>query len=77
MIAERMIRKDVYNCFIDYTKAFDKVRHGKLFDLIQQLEMDGKDIQPLQKLYWEQSAVICIDNELRKCVPISRGVKQG
>ena len=30
MLAERYMQKDLYLCFIDYSKAFDKVRHEKL-----------------------------------------------
>ena len=35
MLAERCIemQKDLYLCFIDYSKAFDKVRHEKLFNI--------------------------------------------
>ena len=25
------VQKDLYKCFIDYSKAFDKVKHEKLF----------------------------------------------
>ena len=39
MLSERAIemQKHIYVCFIDYTKAFDKVRHVELFDLLQHL----------------------------------------
>ena len=31
-ITERAMQKDVYMCFIDYSKAFDKVKHSELFE---------------------------------------------
>ena len=71
------VQKYIYICFIYYTKAFDEVRHEKLPEILQQLDVDWKDIQLLQNLYWEQSAVIGVENELSKCVPIERGVRQG
>ena len=45
MLAERCIemQKDLYLCFIDYSKAFDKVRHEKLFNILEHLDIDGKD----------------------------------
>ena len=36
MLAERGVemQKDVYVCFIDYVKAFDRVRHGPLVEML-------------------------------------------
>ena len=58
MISERAIemKKDLYICFIDYTKAFDKVQHREIFSLLQDLDLDGKDLRVLRNLYWEQTA---------------------
>ena len=79
MLAERAIemQKDLFICFIDYTKAFDKVRHEELFKILQRLDIDGKDLRLLQNLYWEQTATIRIDRETGKWVKIRRGVQQG
>ncbi|XP_071956957.1 uncharacterized protein [Antedon mediterranea] len=44
MITERAVemQKDVYMCFIDYTNAFDKVRHEQLFQELNKLDLHGK-----------------------------------
>ena len=36
MLAERAleVQKDLYLCFIDYSKAFDKVRHEEMFQML-------------------------------------------
>ena len=57
------VQKDLYLCFIDYSKAFDKVKHSDLFDILQRHNCDGKDDRVLRKLYWEQEATIRIDND--------------
>ena len=46
LLAERALemQKDIFICFIDFAKAFDKVKHDHLFDLLQQLNLDGKDL---------------------------------
>ena len=79
MISERAIemQKNLYLCFIDYTKAFDKVQHEELFKLLQALDLDGKDIQLIRNLYWEQTACIKIGYELSDYTKIERGVRQG
>ena len=79
MLSERAIemQKEVYVCFIDYTKAFDKVRHEDLMDILQDLDLDGKDIRLIRNLYWEQTACMRIDNEFGDSTQIKRGVRQG
>ena len=39
------VNKDLYLCFIDYTKAFDKVKHEKIINILENLDMDGKDLR--------------------------------
>ena len=58
MICERSIemQKDLYLCFFDYTKAFDRVNHEQLLDMLQNLDLEGKDLRFLRNLYWEQQA---------------------
>ena len=49
--------------FIDYSKAFDKVRHEKLFNILEHLDIDGKDLRVIRNLYWDQSAAVRIGGE--------------
>ena len=34
----REFQKNIYFCFIDYTKAFDSVDHNKLWKILKQME---------------------------------------
>ena len=79
MLAERCIemQKDLYLCFIDYSKAFDKVRHEKLFNILEHLDIDENDIRVIRNLYWDQSAAVRIGGELSEYKLIKRGVRQG
>ncbi|MCH9665805.1 MAG: hypothetical protein K0U41_08180 [Gammaproteobacteria bacterium] len=79
MLSERAIemQKDLYICFIDYTKAFDKVQHEKLWKLIENLDLDGKDMRLIRNLYWDQTACIRLDTEMSGYTKIERGVRQG
>ena len=79
MISERAIemQKGLYLCFIDYTKAFDKVKHEEPTQLMQSLDIDGKDLRLLRNLYWEQTSCMRVDNELSKFTKIKRGMRQG
>jgi len=78
-ILERAVemQKDVYMCFIDYTKAFDKVKHEDLFEELGKLDLCKKDISLLQNLYWSQSACVRVNGECSEYTKIERGVRQG
>ena len=70
------MRKEVVLCFIDYEKAFDKVQHHKLIQILKQLDIDQKDIRCIENLYWNQTAQVRIDGENKKSIEICR-VRQG
>ena len=67
----------MYLCFIDYSKAFDKVKHSGLFDILLRHNCDGKDLRVIRNLYWEQEATIRIDDDCSAYKPICRGVRLG
>jgi hypothetical protein len=79
MIIERSIevKHDLYLCFLDYTKAFDKVKHDNLFQILEKLDIDGKDLRIIRNLYWDQKAAIRINNDTSGYTGIKRGVRQG
>ena len=60
VITERAVemQKDIYMCFIDYAKAFDKVRHRELFENLDKLDLYRKDVHLLASLYWNKTACI-------------------
>ena len=78
MITERAIevQKSVFMCFIDYEKAFDKVRHSQLIEILQNINIDGRDIRLITNLYWSQQAAVNIDNNLTPWIEIKQGVRQ-
>ena len=71
------MQKDVFICFIDCTKAFDKIQHKQLMHILSSLDLDGKDISLIQNLYWEQATCMQVNYELSDYNKIERGVRQG
>ena len=70
-------QKDLYLCFIDYTKAFDKLRHEEIMSILDSLNIDGKDLRIVRNIYWEQTAAMRIGNDLSAFQDIKRGLRQG
>jgi hypothetical protein len=79
IITEKLLEKHkrIYVCFIDYKKAFDRVFHAKLIEALKRLEIDGKDLNLITNLYWQQTASIKTEDGQSSSFDIKRGVRQG
>ncbi|KAK3755332.1 hypothetical protein RRG08_026062 [Elysia crispata] len=45
--------------------------------MLNQLDIDGKDLRVLRNLYWDQTAAVRVGGELSEYTNIKRGVRQG
>ena len=75
-ICERvpLVCKEVYICFIDFTKTFDRVKHSKMIKCLTDIGDDDTELQIITKLYWEQSAVVRTESGLTAECKIKKGV---
>ena len=51
-------QKDIYFCFIDYTKAFDCVDHNKLWKILKEMGIPDHLTCLLRNLYAGQEATV-------------------
>ena len=70
-------QNDVYICFIDYTKAFDRVIHSRMIDCLKEIGIDYRDLQIITKMYLQQTVVFETDAGLTEEFRIKKGVRQG
>ena len=59
----RELQKNIYFCFIDYTKAFDCVDHNKLRKILQEMGIPDHLTCLLRNLYAGQEATLELGNE--------------
>ena len=52
--------KNIFNCYVDYEKAFDKVRHEDLLEILKSLMLEGKDLRMIKTLYWNRRGAVSI-----------------
>ena len=54
----REFQKNIYFCFIDYAKAFDRVDHKKLWKILKEMEIPDHLTCLLRNLYAGQEATV-------------------
>jgi hypothetical protein len=74
--SKRREGKTIYACFLDYTKAFDKLNRTKL--LLKLHEIIPSDIWIMIKIYYDLSyIVVVLKNQRSQAIKTTIGVKQG
>ena len=72
-----MFQKNIYFCFIDYTKAFDCVDHNKLWKILKEMEIPDHQTCLLRNWYAGQEATVRIGHGTTDWFQIGKGVCQG
>ena len=73
----REFQKNIYFCFIDYTKAFDCVDHNKLWKILQELRIPAYLTCLLRNLYAGQEATVRTGHRAMDWFQIWNGLCQG
>src|SRR6476619_3122046 len=78
MICERRLEfgNNVYICFVDFEKAFDRVNWEKMMKVLQSIGIDWRDRRMISDLYMNQEAVVRIADGESDSGIIGRGVRQ-
>ena len=74
---KREFQKNVYFCFIDYTKAFDCVDHKKLWEILQEMGIPDHLTCLLRNLYAAQEVTVKTGHGTTDWFRIRKGVRQG
>lgn len=70
-------KKTMYILSIDYSKAFDSVRRGKMIEILKSYKIHENIINILAKVYQGDSTEILINNKKFAKIDISSGIRQG
>ena len=73
----RKFQKNIYFCFIDYTKAFDCVDHNKLWKILKEMGILDYLTCLLRNLYARQEATVRTGHGTTDWFQIGKGVCQG
>ena len=73
----REFQKNIYFCFVDYSKAFDCVDHNKLWKILQETGIPDHLTCLLRNLYAGQEATVRNGHGTTDWFQIGKGVHQG
>ena len=73
----REFQKNIYFCFIDYAKAFDRVDHYKLWKILKEMGIPDHLTLILRDLYAGQEATVRTGHGTTDWFQIGKGVRQG
>ena len=69
--------KDLFLCFVDLEKAFDRVPRQKLYDILVEYGINGILLRAIKSMYVESRAAVRIDGEVSAWFEVKEGVRQG
>ena len=70
-------KKNIYFCFIDYSKAFDSMDHNKLWKILEEIGIPDHLTCLLRNLYAGQEAIVRTGGGTTDWFQIWKGVHQG
>ena len=73
----REFQKNIYSCFIDYSKAFNCVDHNKLWKILKEMGRPDHLTRLLRNLYARQEATVKTGHGTTDWSQIGKGVCQG
>ena len=73
----REFQKNIYFCFIFYTKAFDCVDHDKLWKILKEMGIPDHLTCLLRNLYADEEATVRMLYRTTDCFKIEKGVQRG
>ena len=73
----REYNKDLYACFIDYSKAFDCVVHKRMWQIMIDMGFSRHLVKLIESLYESQEAAVRVDGETSDWFNVGKGVRQG
>ena len=64
--------RELYLCFIDLEKAFDRVPRQKLFEVLSEYGIRGGLLEAIKSIYVGSKAAVGIDGEMSEAFEVGR-----
>ena len=68
-------RNLLFSCFVDFSKAFDRVPRNKLFDKLRTVGIKGHFLEVLMSMYSNDNSAVKIESKISQTFLCHNGVK--
>lgn len=77
VLGERSVEynQDMYVCFIDFEKVFDRVWWDKLLEILKKIGVDWRDRRLISELYMNEAAIVHVNGEETDPCTMGKGVR--
>ena len=69
--------KDIYACFVDLEKAYDRVPRDKLWKVLQEYDIDGQLLLAIKSLYRQPEFCVRVNGKQSEPFNVGVGLRQG
>ena len=77
IMKQKFIKKPLYVCFVDFTKAFDYVNRSALIYKLRERGVGGQFLRVIQSMYSKSKCKVKVNGELSEKIESLCGVLQG
>ncbi|GFS17812.1 retrovirus-related Pol polyprotein from type-1 retrotransposable element R2 [Elysia marginata] len=70
-------QRDLFDNFIDFKKAFDRVRHDGLWHVLRGFNIDEGLVKTIESLYMNSNSAVFLNNTIGNSFKTTVGVRQG
>ena len=69
--------KDLYTCFVDLEKAYDRVPQDKLWKVLQEYGVNGQLLRAIKSFYCRPKVCVRVNGKQSKPLHVGVGLRQG
>ena len=69
--------KDLFACFVDLEKAYDRVPQDKLWKVLQEYGVDGQLLRAIKSFYCRPEVCVRVNGKQSKPFHVDVGLRQG
>ena len=71
------MQKEVYKCFVDFEKAYERVPNDKLWAIVLEYDVTGQLLAAIKSLYKQPEICVRVNGMKTKHFSVSVGLRQG
>ena len=73
----KKLKQSTFVAYVDFSKAYDNIKHCKLWDKLETFHINGKMLNAIKSLYGTVKCAVRVNNYITDWFNVTTGLKQG